>query len=63
MIQSDSFVCHSANFDPRIKILLFFDFTEAGLLKKTICQGVMEAEKMEKPKGESNWMKPPYSPF
>ena len=33
MIQSDSFVCHSANFYPRIELLLFLNSAEAGMLK------------------------------
>ena len=36
---------------------------ECWKLYKTICQGVMEAEKLIKQKYASNWMKPHYSPF
>ena len=32
-VKSDSFVYHSASFEPRIEILLFLIFSEAGLLK------------------------------
>ena len=46
------FVYQSANFNSRIKILLFLSFAWAGQLKmyKTIFQGVMEAEKLERKK-------------
>ena len=53
MIQSDSFVCHSANFDPWIKKLLFLNFTEAGLLKtvQNYLSGCHGSRKIGKTKG------------
>ena len=33
MVPSDYFVCKSANFNPRIKVLLFLDSAQQGLLK------------------------------
>ena len=33
MVPSDNFVYESANFDPRIKVLLFLDSAQGGLLK------------------------------
>ena len=33
MVHGDYFVYESANFNPRIKVLLFLDSTQGGLLK------------------------------
>ena len=56
MIQSDSFVYQSANFDPRMKTLPFLNFAWSGVLKivQTIFKGVLEAEKLKKQKCASN---------
>ena len=66
MIQSDSFVYNSTKFDPRIEILLVLFILlrlDYWKLYETICQGVKKAEKLEKQKCTSNWLKPHYSPF
>ena len=52
MVSSVYFVYESANFNPRIKVLLFLDSAQVGLLKmyKTTFLGVLEAEKLQKHK-------------
>ena len=48
-IKSDSFVYQSSYLDPRMKILVVFNFAGAGQLGKQRCA--------------SNWLKPHYTPY
>ena len=50
MEHSDFFVYESANFNPRIKVPLFLDSAQVGLLKdvQTTFLGVVEAKKLQK---------------
>ena len=47
-VKSDSFVYHSASFEPRIEILLFFDFFRGWTVENCIrCHGSREIGKIK----------------